>query len=65
MPPNVDVHEFLAERGLSDGLPVVPPSRAKLRWMLSSTNRQPAEVLGKVAPSLTELTIERVRSASG
>jgi len=59
VPPTVDVQEFLAERGLSDGLPVVPPTRAKLRWMLSSTNRQAEEVLGKVAPSLTELTVER------
>lgn len=55
-----DEIEYCFERGWSDGLPVVPPTEARLYRMLQGTDRQPEEVLGDVPPNLVPLTIEKV-----
>src|SRR5688500_14655587 len=41
-----EVHEYFLERGLSDGLPIVPPTREKVEQFLRHTDRDPAESLG-------------------
>ncbi len=43
-----------------DGLPMVPPTEERVRWMLSGTSRSPDEVLGKVSPKLGVATIEKI-----
>ncbi len=43
-----------------DGLPMVPPTGERVKWMLSGTNRSPDEVLGKVSPKLGVATIEKI-----
>lgn len=59
VPDGADVHEFLIELGLSDGLPVVPPTAARVRWMLSATPRRPEETIGVVPPSLSPLSVHQ------
>ena len=55
-----DVFEFMFERGLTDGLPVVPPTPERVAWMLTGTRRDPREVIATVPPNLAPLTIEKV-----
>ncbi|HUY27648.1 MAG TPA: TlpA disulfide reductase family protein [Candidatus Binataceae bacterium] len=55
-----DVFEFMFERGLTDGLPVVPPTPARVAWMLTGTRRDPREVVATVAPNLAPVTIEKI-----
>ena len=45
-----DVHEALHARGLTDGLPVVPPTPERVVAMLEHTSRDPQEVVAEVPP---------------
>jgi hypothetical protein len=51
--------DFLA-RCWGDGLPLVPPTPERVKWMLSGTARSPDEVLGKVNPKHGIATIEKI-----
>ena len=57
---NVDDIEVGYDRGWSDGLPVVPPTAARVHRMLSGTNRQPDEVIGRVPPDYGVCTVEKI-----
>ncbi|MCP5032102.1 MAG: thioredoxin family protein [Actinomycetia bacterium] len=48
------------DRGWSDGLPVVPPTEARVLRMLEGTTRQPDEVIAIVPPDLNEVTVEQI-----
>jgi len=43
-----------------DGLPLVPPTPKRIKWMLQGTNRSPQEVIGIVAPKNGVATIEKI-----
>ena len=47
-------------RGWTDGLPVVPPTEARVRAMLAGTSRAPSEVVAVVPPDLVPCTVEKV-----
>ncbi len=55
-----DEIEFCFERGWSDGLPVVPPTKERVFLMLQGTRRDPSELLGLMPPNLQPCTIEKV-----
>jgi hypothetical protein len=55
-----DEMEALFDRGWTDGLPVVPPTPARVLNMLSGTARHPSEVVAIVPPDLAECTVEKV-----
>jgi hypothetical protein len=55
-----DPIEACYERGWSDGMPVVPPTRARVLRMLQGTSRKPDEVIGMVPPDLVPCTVEKV-----
>ena len=55
-----DPLEACYERGWSDGMPVVPPTRARVLRMLQGTTRKPDEVIGMVPPDLVPCTVEKV-----
>jgi len=55
-----DEVEALYDRGWTDGLPVVPPTEARVLRMLEGTTRAPDEVVAVVPPDLIELTVEKV-----
>lgn len=48
------------ERGWSDGLPVIPPTRVRVIRMLKGTDRSPGEIIGNVPPDNAPCTIEKV-----
>jgi hypothetical protein len=55
-----DEFEAMFERGWTDGLPVVPPTRQRVLRMLEGTRRDPGEVVAVVPPDLVECTVEKV-----
>jgi len=55
-----DPFEALFDRGLTDGLPVVPPTPERVVAMLEHTSRDPGDVVGIVPPYDGEATVEKV-----
>jgi hypothetical protein len=55
-----DPFEFMFDQGLTDGLPVVPPTPERVLRMLSGTKRDARQVLGLVPPNLAPVTVEKV-----
>ena len=55
-----DPFEALHDRGLTDGLPVVPPTPERVVAMLEHTSRDPQDVVGVVPPYDGEATVEKV-----
>ncbi|MEN3274109.1 MAG: hypothetical protein V7636_2870 [Actinomycetota bacterium] len=55
-----DEHEAMFERGWTDGLPVVPPTEARVMRMLDGTTRAPGDIVAIVPPDLVECTVEKV-----
>jgi hypothetical protein len=48
------------ERGVTDGLPVVPPTRARVDAMVAAAGRDPGELVAQVPPSLGRATVEKI-----
>jgi hypothetical protein len=55
-----DPFEALHERGLTDGLPVVPPTPERVVAMLEHTSRDPQDVVATLPPYGGEATVEKV-----
>jgi hypothetical protein len=55
-----DEMEALFDRGWTDGLPVVPPTAARVLRMLQGTARAPEEIVAVVPPDLVDCTVEKV-----
>ncbi|HUS62554.1 MAG TPA: thioredoxin family protein, partial [Acidimicrobiales bacterium] len=55
-----DDMEAAFQRGWTDGLPVVPPTEARVLRMLAGTTRDADEVVAVVPPDLVECTVEKV-----
>jgi hypothetical protein len=55
-----DEHELLYAMGWTDGLPVVPPTPARVLRMLDGTSRSPDTIVATVPPDLVECTVEKV-----
>ena len=53
------------ERGWTDGLPIVPPTEARVREFLRCTDRDPREVVGVLPPRQGEATVEKHRGQRG
>lgn len=54
-----DPIEAAFDRGWSDGLPVTPPTEARVLAMLEGTSRDADEVVGIVPPNLDPCTVEK------
>ena len=54
------LQELFLRRGWSDGLPVVPPTVARVKAALAFTDRAPTDVLGEVEPLKGLATVEKV-----
>ncbi len=54
------VDAYFTERRWSDGLPIVPPTEARVRAMLAATRRGPQETLGELPPAWREATVEKL-----
>ncbi len=51
--------EYLKRRW-GDGLPLVPPTPERIRWMLTGTTRAPEEIIGNINPKQGVATIEKI-----
>ena len=58
--PLEDDVESCFERGWTDGLPVVPPTEARVLRMLQDTNRAPDDLVGVIPPNQVACTVEKV-----
>jgi hypothetical protein len=57
-----DELEEMFERGWTDGLPVIPPTRSRVDAMLAG--RDPSELLGEMPPAMARVTLERVAACA-
>ncbi len=55
-----DEFEAMYDRGWSDGLPVIPPTEARVARMLEGTDRAPDDVVAVIPPDLVECSVEKV-----
>ncbi len=56
-----DPIEMLFERGATDGLPVVPPTRERVERMLAgASERSPDELIGIVGPCYGQARVEKI-----
>lgn len=55
-----DPFEALHDRGLTDGLPVVPPTPERVVALMEGTRRHPQDVVGVVPPYGGTATVEKV-----
>ena len=53
-------NEALYQRGMTDGLPVVPPTRQRVERMLGGTKRSPEESLGAFPPAYNDATVAKL-----
>jgi hypothetical protein len=56
----VDDLESWFDKGVTDGLPVVPPSRARVERMLAASTRAREDLAGEVPPNYGRATVEKV-----
>lgn len=54
------VQRWFHERGLTDGLPIIPPTEERVAAMLSTVNEPREASLGTLAPAQTDATLEKV-----
>src|SRR5712692_825219 len=54
-----DEFETWFEKGVTDGLPVVPPTRSRVELMLAATRRGRDELIGEMPPNYGRLTVEK------
>jgi hypothetical protein len=52
--------DFSMEMGWGDGLPLVPPTDARVRGFLAKNDRYPDEVIGLLPPMRSECTVEKI-----
>ncbi|MEX2206120.1 MAG: TlpA family protein disulfide reductase [Myxococcota bacterium] len=55
-----DPFEFMFDQGLTDGLPVVPPTPERVMRMLAGTRRAAQDVVAEVAPNYAPATVEKI-----
>ncbi|HEY2996890.1 MAG TPA: hypothetical protein VGM22_29070 [Methylomirabilota bacterium] len=55
-----DAFDVLYARGVTDGLPVVPPTAARVRAAVEASGRAGDELIGLVAPRLGRATVEKI-----
>jgi len=56
----MDDFDLWFDKGVTDGLPVVPPTRERVERMLSGTTRDRSELVGEVAPNYGRATVEKI-----
>ena len=57
---DLDAIEYYFAQGLTDGLPVVPPTEARVRAMLDATPKPADDVVALVPPNFGAATVEKV-----
>jgi hypothetical protein len=52
--------QYFNDNEMGDGLPLIPPTRKTVDWMLTGTSRSPSEELGRLTPGYGMATIEKI-----
>jgi hypothetical protein len=55
-----EAFDLLYARGVTDGLPVIPPTAARVRAAVEASGRAGDELVGLVAPRLGRATVEKI-----
>lgn len=55
-----EANQLAYERGWTDGLPIVPPTEARVLRMLERTSRRPEEVVATLPPKNGAATVEKI-----
>jgi len=55
-----DDPEVWFDKGVTDGLPVVPPTRGRVERMLAATTRRPEDLVGEMPPNYGRATVVKV-----
>src|SRR5512143_1746893 len=55
-----DPFEALYARGVTDGLPVVPPTRARVAAAVAASGRPADELIAQVPPNYGRATVEKI-----
>jgi hypothetical protein len=55
-----DPFETLYARGVTDGLPVIPPTRDRVAAAVAATGRAADEVIARVPPNFGRATVEKI-----
>ena len=53
-------YESLYREGVTDGLPVIPPTKSRVEDMLGGSQRDAGEILGKIPPKYGVATVEKI-----
>jgi hypothetical protein len=56
----MDELEIWFDKGVTDGLPVVPPTRERVERMLAGAARDRTDLVGEVAPNYGRATVEKI-----
>jgi hypothetical protein len=56
----LDANRLLLERGLTDGLPVIPPSPKLVERFVAASGRSGSEVIARLMPLMGDITVERI-----
>jgi hypothetical protein len=59
-PAPMDDFEVWFDKGVTDGLPVVPPTRERVEGMLAATHRDRTELLAEIPPNYGRATVEKL-----
>ena len=54
------INDLFHERGWTDGLPIIPPTKDRVRRMLAAVDRNPQEVVAVLAPRPATATVEKI-----
>src|SRR2546422_6657587 len=57
---DADAIEELYARGVTDGLPVVPPTRARVDRAIAMSGRAPDALIARVPPNYGRATVEKI-----
>jgi hypothetical protein len=55
-----EFNQVFLDKLWGDGLPLVPPTSDRVKWMLTGTSLAPEEVIGKVPPKEGMATVEKI-----
>ncbi|MFN3974826.1 MAG: hypothetical protein ACK4K2_06095 [Dehalococcoidia bacterium] len=55
-----EVNDFFYQKGMTDGLPIVPPTEERVWRMIDALGRAPQEVVAEVPPAMGRATIEKL-----
>ena len=60
MADDLDAFETLYARGITDGLPVIPPTAARVEAAIAASGHRRDELIALVAPGLGRATVEKI-----